>query len=59
MGSRYLQGKNRSALGQKPGRDRITHCGEVGLGVGFRMEPKLELLGPSDHRGRGWGRGGI
>lgn len=23
------------------------------------MELKLELLRPSDHRGRGWGRGGI
>ena len=43
MGSRYLQRKIRCILGQKPGRDTITHCWEVGLGVGFRMEPKLEL----------------
>lgn len=57
MGNRYLEGKNWSALGQKPGRDGITHCWEVGLGVGFRMELKLELLRPSDHRGRGWGGG--
>ena len=54
MGSRYPQRKIRWILGQKPGRDTITHCWEVGLGVGFRMEPKLELLQPSDHRGRGW-----